>query len=325
MKLFLMWLMVLVTWMSASVSANSADTYPDRPVRLFISGPPGSGTDMAFRILVSQLSERLGQPFIVENRPGAGGNIGLAYGARQKPDGYSLIAGFMSGLAMNQFMYSPAELGFDPEKDIDPIVLTGSIPMVIAVAATSPYNTLQDLIDAAKAKPDTINVANTTATSRVMVELLARLTQARLFQIPFSSPPSAINALLGNQVDVLMDTTTAIRSLVQTGRVRALAVTSEQRTELLPGVPTAREQGVNEFVVVAWNVLAVATGTPPEIKEKLRGAVKETLRDPVYRARLIEMGFEPSTEQANARPPNDFVRAERAKWGKIITESGIRP
>lgn len=306
----------------AASTVHAQDVYPSRPIKIIIPGAPGSGTEVATRVLAEQLSARLGQNVIVESRPGADGRVGATAAARSPKDGYTLFMGTIASLSLNEHLFS--ELGYDPDKDFEPLFFTGFIPMIVAVHPSSPYRTLGDLIDAARSKPGGIEVALPSTTSRLVFEVLQQEASVKLFAVPFNQTGSGTNSVVAGQIPVLIDTVAGTRALIEGGRLRALAVTSPSGTALLPGVRSAAEQGVPGLEVTAWNVLSVPRGVPAQVREKLLASMQEILRDASYRSRLIQVGFEPAAATP-ARSAQDEVRAERARWGRLIKERGIKP
>jgi tripartite-type tricarboxylate transporter receptor subunit TctC len=298
-----------------------AQSYPVKPVRIIVAYPPGQGTDIATRHMGEQLGRALGQTFIVENRPGAGGNVGTEATARAAPDGYTLTMGTTATHAANQFMY--ASVGYDPEKDFEPIALIGMLPMVISANPSFAATNIQQLIAASKAKPDTINVALTSTTARVVFELLRQQGGAPLFGVPYRGSGPAMIDVMGGQLPLTIDTVTATRPQVNAGKLRALAITSLKSSELLPGVASVAEQGLPGFEITAWNALFAPRGTPPAVITLLNAEVAKALALPETRQRLIQIGFEPAAP-ATPQQLGDFVRAERQKWGDIIRTGQIK-
>jgi tripartite-type tricarboxylate transporter receptor subunit TctC len=288
-------------------------------VRIIVAYPAGQGTDIATRHLADQLGRALGQNFLVENRPGAGGSVGTEATAKSPPDGYTLTMGTNASHAANEFMYP--SIGYDAEKDFEPVILVGMLPMVVGANPSFAATNLRELVAAAKARPDTINVAVTSTTGRVTFEML-RAAGAPLFAVPYRGSAPAIADLIGGQVPVMIDTITAMRPQVASGKVRALAITTAKASELLPGVPSAVEQGVAGFEIAGWNALFAPRGTPAPIVNLLNAELTKVLAQPETRQRLLQIGFEP----VGGTPAQlaEFVRAERQKWGQIIRAAQIK-
>ena len=301
-------------------TAATAQTYPNKPVRIIVPYQAGQGTDVITRYLAEKLSSAMGERFIVDNKPGAGGNIGTEAAARSPADGYTLLVGTVATHAMNEFMYPST--GFDPEKDFAPVILTGIVPLAISAHPTFPANTIPELIAAAKANPDKINIAMPSTSARMVYELLKARTGAPLFGVPYKGSATAMTEVIGGQVQLTIDTITATRAQVGGGKIKALAVTSLKSTELMPGVKSLAEQGVEGFEMTAWNALYAPRGTPPAIVEALNAAMTRILAEPETRARLLQMGMEP----VGGTPAQlvAFEKAERAKWGPLIKAAGLK-
>lgn len=305
----------------ALVIAGSAlaQGYPNRPIKIVVAYPPGQSTDMATRYFASKLSAALNEGVVVENRPGAFGNIGTAYAARATPDGYTLIMGASGTHAMNPALYD--NTGFDADKDFEPIVATAFIPMVISVQPSMNVNSLSDLINLAKSRPDKIDVAVPSVTAQLVFEMLKQ-RGVPLYAVKYKGSGEAMTALLGNQVSVLIDTVAASRS--QFGKIRPLAVTSEKAMTALPDIKSAAEQGLSGFSAVAWNALMAPRGTPVEIRERLATEMRKILAMPETTKTLQDMGFEPA-------PPMDsnqlvaWMRAERQMYAEIVRSANMKP
>ncbi|MBM3619814.1 MAG: tripartite tricarboxylate transporter substrate binding protein [Alphaproteobacteria bacterium] len=301
-------------------TAATAQTYPNKPVRIIVPYQAGQGTDVITRYLADKLSTAMGERFIVDNKPGAGGNIGTEVAARSPADGYTLLVGTVATHAMNEFMYP--QTGFDAEKDFAPIILTGIVPLAISAHPAFPANSIPELIAAAKANPDKINIAMPSTSARMVYELLKARTGAPLFGVPYKGSATAMTEVIGGQVQLTIDTITATRGQVAGGKLKALAVTSLKSTELMPGVKSVAEQGVEGFEMTAWNALYAPKGTPPAIVEALNAAMTKILAEPETRARLLQMGIEPV-----GGTPAQLValeKAERAKWGPLIKAAGLK-
>ena len=297
-----------------------AQPFPTKPVRVIVPFPPGQGTDVATRHLTEQLSRNLGRNFYVENRPGAGSTIGMEALARSAPDGYTLGIGTSGTQTMNPSLFP--SLAYDPEKDFEPITLTGMLPLMIAAHPSFAPNTIPELIAAAKAKPDALNVALPAPPQRIVFELLRQQGGAPLFGVPYKGSASALPEVMSGQVPLIIDSITALRPHINSGRLKALGVTSLHATELMPGVKSIAEQGVAGFELTAWNAFFAPKGTPAPIVEFMNAEVRKILAQPDTRQRLMALGFEVagSTPQQLA----DRIRTEREKWGRIIRAANIR-
>ena len=297
-----------------------AQPYPAKPVKIIVAYQAGQGTDVATRHFAEQLTKALGQSFIVENRPGAGGNIGTEAAAKSPPDGYTLIMGTVATHTMNQHLYP--NLGYDPEKDFEPIILTGMLPMVLSAHPSSPVNTLADLIAAAKAKPDSINIALPSTTARIVYELFKQRSGAPVFGVAYKGSGTSMTELMGGQVPFTIDTVTATRPLASSGKIKPIAITTAKTSELLPGVRSVAEQGLAGFEVTAWNALYAPRGTPKAIIDQLNAEMAKIIATPETRQRLLQLGFEPAS--GTPQQLAEFGRAERAKWGQLIKSAGIK-
>ena len=296
-----------------------AQAYPSKPIRVIVPFPPGQGTDVGTRFLAERLGRALGRNLVVENRPGAGASIGTEALAKSAPDGYTLGIGTAGTHTMNPSLYP--SLGYDPEKDFEPISLTGLLPLMIAAHPSFAPNTIAELIAAAKAKPDTLNVALPAPPQRVAFELLRLQGGAPLFGIPYKGSASALPEVMSGQVPLIVDSITALRPHINSGRLKALAVTSLNSTDLLPGVKSVAEQGLPGFELTAWNAFFAPKGTPAAIVSQLNTEIRKVLADPETRAHLMALGF----EVAGSTPEElaERVRSERDKWSRIIRAARI--
>lgn len=305
--------------LTTSMAAN-AQTYPQRPIKIIVAYAAGQGTDIATRYLAAQMSVDLGQPIVIENKAGAGGNLGTDLAKQAAPDGYTLTMGTNATHVLNQFLY--AKLPFDPAQDFEPIALVGTFPMVMAVNAASPLTSAAELVSLAQRSPRSADIAMPSTTARLVVELLKDRSSVALFGIPYKGSGNAMSDLLGGQIPAIVDTPTALRPHLASGKVRALAVTSAQPSGLMPGVKTVAEQGFSGFEVVAWNALYAPKGTPQAIINTLNAALNKVLAQPETRQRLLDLGFDP----AGGTPARlaAFAVNERRKWEPVIKRAGIQ-
>ena len=297
-----------------------AQSYPNRPIKLVVPYPPGQGTDLLSRIIAERVSASIGQQVVVENRPGAGANIGTEFVAKALADGYTLLMGTNATHAMNPAMY--ASIPFDPIRDFAPIMIVGTLPMVLSANSAFPAASLKEVIAQARAKPNTVNVALPSNTARVVLELLKQADGADLFGIPYKGSGAALTDLIGGQVQLMIDTATATMAQASAGKIRAIAISTTQRTEIAPNLPTFAESGVPGFDIAGWNALFAPRGTPPEIVNLLNAEVAKALAQPEVRQRILRMGSEPgggSPEKLKA-----FVESEVQRWGNLIRKAGIR-
>ena len=297
-----------------------AQAYPVKPVKIIVPFPPGQGTDVATRYLAEQLGKVLGRNFIVENRPGAGASLGTEAVARSAPDGYTLGIGTAGTHTMNPSLYP--SLGYDPEKDFEPITLTGMLPLMVASHPSFGPSSIQELIAAAKANPEMLNVALPAPPQRIVFEMLRQQGGAPLFGIHYKGSAAALPEVMSGQVPLIIDSITALRPYIDSGRLKPLGVTSLKSTDLMPGVKSIAEQGLPGFELTAWNALFAPKGTPAAIVNLLNSAVRKILANPDTRQRLMSLGFEVagSTPQELA----ERVRTDRQKWSQIIQAAKIR-
>lgn len=303
---------------NAALAQGSVD-WPNRPVRIVVAYPAGQSTDIATRYFAEKLTRALGQSFVVENRPGASGNVGTAFAARATPDGYTLLMGASGTHAMNPALYT--NLGYDADKDFDAIALTALIPFAISVGPDAPIHSLPDLIAQARAKPDKVDTALPSVTGQLVLEML-RQREVPLFAVRFKGSADAMTAVLGNHVPVLIDTVAATRT--QLGKIRPLAVTTAAPLASMPGVKTAVEQGLPNFTIAAWNALMVPRGVPVEIQNKLAAEMRKILDLPETQKALSDLGFERAPVM-NAAELTAWLREERSSYARTIQAAQMKP
>jgi tripartite-type tricarboxylate transporter receptor subunit TctC len=302
--------------------AANAQTYPAKPIRLIVPFPPGGGTDIAARTIANKLSDSVKWTFVVENKPGAGGNLGVEQAVKSPADGYTLVIGQTSNLAINPTLY--VKLPYDPLKDLSPVALIVSAPVVLVVALNSRYASLGDLLAAAKADPGAVTFASpgNGTVSHLSGELLQRAAGVKLTHVPYKGASQALTDTLGGQVQSFMSSVPSALSQIKGGRLRAIAVTSAKRAPELPEVPTIAESGYKGFEASTWYGLLAPAGTPAAVVARLNAEVNRALGTPEVRQRLAAEGGEVlggSPEQFAS-----FLRAEHAKWGRVVKESGAR-
>ena len=303
-----------------NIGSANAQNYPSKPVRIIVPYAAGQGTDAIARYFGAQLNKTLGQAFIIDNRAGAGGNIGAGIAAHSDPDGYTLVMGTNATHSMNKYLYQ--SIGYDPVKDFAPIILVGQLPMVIAASPAFAPNSLTELIAAAKNKPDKLDVALPSNSSKVVFELLKIRADAPLFSVPYKSSASALTDVIGGQVPLLIDTVTATRTQVASGKLKALAITTRSTSALMPGVKSVMEQGVPDFEMTAWNALYAPKGTPQAIVNLLNAEIIKILALPETQRFLLDLGFEPGG--GSPKYLEVFSQADREKWEKVIKATGLR-
>lgn len=299
----------------------SAQAWPDKPVRVIVPYAAGQGADVLMRLIGQELSVSLGQPVVVENKAGAGGNIGTAAVAKSAPDGYTFLLGTNATNAANEFLYS--SLGFNPSTDFESVAMIGLLPMVISTSLPDmPTNGVAQLIAQARAKPQTLNVGLPSTTASVVFAQFVKMADASLFGVKYKASGQSMTDVIGGQIPLVIDTVTASRPHIQSGKIKALGITSRNASEMLPGVKSVSEQGVHGFDVVAWDALFAPRGTPASVVQKMAEHIQKALQSPSTARRMMDIGVEPLyMDPASLR---DFVKKEREKWGGAITAAGIR-
>jgi tripartite-type tricarboxylate transporter receptor subunit TctC len=289
-------------------------------VTIVVPFPPGGTTDILARIVGAQLEQRFHQPFIVENRPGAGGNIGTARVAKAAPDGYTLVMGTVGTHAINMALYK--DTGYDNVKDFAPISRIANVPNVLEVGASQPYRNVKELIAYAKAHPGEITFASSGNGTSIHLagELFKTMTGVDMRHVPFRGSAPAITALLGGHVDIMFDNLPSSYAQIKAGGLRPLAVTSAARSAALPDVPTLAESGLPGYEATSWFGLLAPAGTPPAIIKLLDDQIVAILADPAVKAQLDEQGAVPHPESPEEF--SRFIRAETTKWAKTVKDSG---
>jgi len=296
--------------------------WPDKPIRIVVPFTPGGGTDALTRLVAEKITFDTKWSFLVDNKPGAGGNIGLDMVAKSKPDGYTLGMGQTSNLAINPSAIP--KMPFDPQKDLVGVALVAEVPMVMVVRIESPWKSLDDMIKAAKAKPGEIKqaLAGTGTVGHLAGEMLAKKSGVKLLNVPYKGAAPAINDLLGGQTDFMFATPQAVLGMLQGGKLRALAVTSRQRITALNGVPTVAEQGYKDFEAVDWKVIVAPAGTPLEIVKRINDVTTKALQNQSVLSKLAEEGSTPL--KGSPEEVAKYIKNEQAEWGTLIRESGIK-
>ena len=313
--------LLLATVLALSSMAALADSWPSRPIRFVVAAPGGSSLDVIARTVGDKLKERLGQPVVVENIPGASGTIASGNVARAAPDGHTLLMSYNGPLAFTQFLTT---LPYDPQKDLAPVIQTSAQPNVLVVPANLPVKTVAELIQYAKSRPGKLNYASVGngSSSHLTMELFKDMTGLFVVHIPYNgAPPAALSVATGD-TQMLFSVPTVVMPHLRSGKVRALAVSSAARFPLLPDLPTVAGSGLPRFEALTWNGIMVPAGTPPEIILRLNREVDTILRMPDVKAKLHGAGLEPvggSPEQFKA-----LIAAEAKKWSAIIRKTGAK-
>ncbi len=314
------WRAIAASILLCMAGMAAAQDYPNRPIRLVVPQPPGGPTDIVARLVAQKLSERLGQQVIVDNRPGAGSNIGTDIVAKAPKDGYTLVVGTVQHI-VNPFLFS--SLPFDAVKDFTPVTLMTKAHIVLVVNPELPVQSVKELIAYAKSKPGGISWASAGngSTSHLALELFKVETGVPATHVPYKGTPPALNDLLGGRVQVMFDGVITSLPHIKAGKLRPIAVASLTRSPLLPDVPTMTEAGVAGFETVGLAAILAPSGTPPAIVDKVAREVAAILRMPDVRAQLEAMGLE-----IVASPPAEFaayIDSESKKWGKLIKDAKV--
>lgn len=317
-------------WLAAAVAATAALTlpaltlaqaFPAKPVKIVVPYPPGGTNDIVVRLLAQKLGDSMGQPFVVENKPGASGNLGAEQVARAAPDGYTLLL-VTTGHSIHPSLYK--HLRYNIKTDLTPVSELTRGPMLVMVTPSLPYKTVQDVIAAAKAKPGSINFgsAGNGSSTHLATELLSSMAGVKMTHIPYSGSAPAMADVMAGNAQLVMDLMFSALPQVNGGKLRAIAITGAKRSPLLPGVPTVAESGVPGFETLAWNGLMAPVNTPKPIIDKLNAEIHKALDAPEMKERLRAQGFEPSPgtpEQFGA-----LIRAEIDRWATVVKTSGAK-
>jgi tripartite-type tricarboxylate transporter receptor subunit TctC len=298
----------------------AAENYPSHSVKFVVPFPAGGSNDIIARLLAQKLSERTGQQFFVENRGGAGGNIGADAVAKSAADGYTLLVTAPPPLTTNAALYK--SLPFNPASDFAPVALLATVPIVLMVHPSMPAKNVPELVALAKARPGTLNFGSSGigTTNHLAGELLKRMTGIDIVHVPYKGAAPAMNDLIAGHIPIMFDNMPAVLPQVHGGSVRAIAVAGGKRASALPDVPTVAEQGVSGFEAFSWFGLVAPAKTPVVVLEALQAEVENVLKMPDVQKRLAELGAEPGTIAGVAF--GQFLAEDSAKWTKIIQASG---
>ena len=307
---------------TAAAPSYVQDKWPSKPITYIVPFAAGGTTDVLARVIANKLGPALGTSVIVDNKPGAGGNIGSDFVAKAAPDGYTILGGTISSHAINVSLYP--NMPYDPIKSFQPVTLIGTLPNVLVVNADSPYHNLKELIAAAKAKPEalTFGSSGNGTSQHLSSELFQSMTGSKMLHIPFKGSAPAMQALLGKQVDLVFENILSAVPLIQSGKLRALAVTSSKRASGLPDVPSLAEAGLPGYEIVSWQAVFAPAGTPQPIVQRLATEIGKIINEPDVKARLAGLGVEPSG--AGPAELAALQKSEVAKWGKLIKASNIK-
>jgi tripartite-type tricarboxylate transporter receptor subunit TctC len=312
----------LAALLALAAAAAVAQPYPSKPVKVIVAFSPGSATDILARLMAEHFTRTLGQPFVVENKPGAGGIPGTEFAKNAPPDGYTLVMCPSGPFGINPAIYS--KLPYDPLADFEPIGNIGLTPQTITVGAQQPYRTLKDLVDAAKAKPGEIAYASlgVGSTAHLTMEAFQAAAGIKLNHIPFKGSGEAQTQLMGGSVPVMADTIPGVLNHVKSGKLRTLAVAIPKRSPYMPDVPTVAESGYPGFESVGWIGLAAPAKTPVVILDRLNAELRSMLKDPAVKARFEQLAFTPVGDSRAEFAA--FIRSEIAKWSQVAKASGAK-
>lgn len=298
--------------------ATHAQIWPDRPIRFIVPSPPGGGTDSLSRLLGNKLGELLNWRMVIDNRAGAGGNLGLDIAAKAAPDGYTIAMGESSNLAINPSLYK--KLPFDPAKDVLPVALVGTVPLVLVVSSSQPFDTLAALIEGAKKKQFTFASSGNGTVGHLVGEMWQRALGVGMVHVPYKGAGPVMADLVGGQVDLHFASLPAALPLIEGGKLRALAVTSAQRLSSLPNVPTLIDSGFADFDYYVFYGVVVPAGTLAALTERLNAEINRALDTADTRASLAERGVD--IRLGTPAQFDRFLVAERSKWARAVKASG---
>ena len=310
-----------VLGLAATPALRAQEHWPEHPIKLVVPYPAGGNADSTARLLATQLSNRLGQQVVVDNRPGGGGTIGAGLVAKAPADGYTLLLD-ATAFTVNPSLY--AKLPYDAAKDFAPISQVTRVPMLLVVPASSPFHSLADLVGTARAKPGKLSYASAGngGAQHLAGELFKQGAKISMTHIPYRGGAPALTDLASGTVDLMFSATSASGPFVKAGKLRALAITSGKRSPEWPQLPTVAESAVRGFEVYEWNGLFAPAGTPPAVIARLEQETAAALGSPELRQRLADLGAQPvGSTSAEFR---QFIRSETAKWRQVVKTSGIR-
>jgi tripartite-type tricarboxylate transporter receptor subunit TctC len=315
-------LVVLFALAWAAAFGAHAQAYPNRPVRLVVPYPPGGTADLLARVLGQKLGETLGQPIVIENRGGAGGNIATEFVAKSAPDGYTLLMANASVLAINPTLFG--SVPFDPVRDFAPVSLFADVPLILVVHPSFPPKSVKDLLALARAQPGEINyaAAGMGSTTHLSMELFKTMAGVKIVTIPFKGSGPALAALVAGQVPVMFELAPTALGFVKSGRLRPLAVTSPARSPLMPELPTVAETGLPGFEVASWFGVVAPAATPKEIVARLNADIVKIVGSADMRERLAGLGAEPHSNSPEQF--SQFIQSEFKKWAQVVKDSGAR-
>ncbi|APV48235.1 LacI family transcriptional regulator [Betaproteobacteria bacterium GR16-43] len=314
--------MTMLVFLLVAPAEAAAQEFPTKPIKLIVPFPPAGGTDVLSRSISQSIMTNTKWIIVIDNKPGAGGNIGLDTAAKSPPDGYTIAMGQTANLAVNPALYG--KLPFDPVKDFEPIALVSSQPLILVVSTHSPWKTLKEFVDAAKANPGKLNMASSGngTIGHIGGELFQRRAGIKMAHVPYKGAGPAVADLMGGSIDCFFGNTQAVGGLVTGGKLRPIATTSPKRLANFPDVPTVAELGYPGFEAATWSGLVAPVGTPKAIIDRLNAEANKALGNPEMKQRLHEDGSTPLG--GSAKDFADFIKSENVKWGTAVREAGIK-
>lgn len=307
---------------ACTTGLSLAETWPAKPIRLVVPFPAGGGTDIVARDVSNKLTTSTKWSFIVDNKPGSGGNLGIDTVAKAPADGYNLVIGQTSNLAINPTLYS--KLPYDPVNDLTPVGLIGSAPLALVVAANSPYKTLADAVAAAKAQPGGLNYATSGngTVAHLATEMFQREAGIKLTHVPYKGASQGLTDVIGGLVHLYVSSVPTLLGHIKSGKLRALAVTASKRTDDLPQVPTVAESGYKGFEAVTWFGLLGPARLPAHVVTSVNTELNKALNSPDLRKKLEDQGLDvtPATPEQFGK----LIRSDIVKWGRVVKESGAK-
>jgi tripartite-type tricarboxylate transporter receptor subunit TctC len=314
---------LLITLAAATLCGTAmADPWPSKPIRIVVPFPPGGGTDIIARETSQRVAKATGWTFVIDNKPGAGGNLGVDAVAKSPADGYTVVLGQTSNLAINPTLY--AKMPYDSQKDLAPIVLLATAPLVMVVGTSTPIKTLGDAVNAAKAKPGQVNFASpgNGTVAHLTSEMFQKAAGVRMQHVPYKGAAQALTDVISGNVELYMSAVPTLIGQIRQGKLRAIAVTSAKRVDDLPDVPTINESGYKGFDAASWFGLLAPAGTPKDVVARLNAEFSKALKQPELVKRLGDEGAD-----AAGGTPEQFaalIKDEIPRWGKVVKESGAR-
>ena len=312
---------LLASAAALTLAAPARAAWPERPIPLVVPFAAGSGTDTVARLVAQQLAAKLGQGVVVENRAGANGSVAATFVARSQPDGYTLFMTTNTSHSANPSLLKT--LTYDPVKDFSPVARMGNLPFLLVVDPKLPVTSVKELVAHAKANPGKLTYASGNSTGIVAGATFARRAGIDILHVPYRSTPPAITDIIGGRISMMFVDITASLSQVNAGSLRALAVTTAERSKLLPNLPSMQEAGVPEFDITSWNGVFGPANLPPEVVQRLNKELAAIATDPETVKKLAGIGFDAFTQTPDEL--GAFVKAQIANWARMIKEAGIEP